>query len=68
MVNRNCGGEVSCPHVGITSLLLGDPWWGCLTKQKKLKGYAHFVFGQPQQMHLRAGSPKHKKSRTNVRL
>lgn len=38
MVNRNCGGEVSCPHLGITSLTLGVPWWGAPTK-KKLNGF-----------------------------
>jgi len=32
-------------------------------KAKKLKGYALFVFGLPQQINLRADSPEHKKSR-----
>ena len=31
------------PHVGITSLLLGDPWWGAPTK-KKLNGFAIFIY------------------------
>jgi hypothetical protein len=34
-VNTNYGGEMFCPHVGITSLKLGDPWWGALTLNKR---------------------------------
>ena len=26
------------PHLGITSLPLGDPWWGAPTKLKNVRG------------------------------
>ena len=29
--------------VGITSLKLGDPWWGGSNKAKKLNGFAFFI-------------------------
>ncbi len=56
----SCWAGFALPHLGITSLSLGVPWWG-FQQRKKTKGLCPFLYGAAAANIFACGQPQYKK-------